>query len=522
VTDKTKLGLRVLGFALVLGVMGDLLLRQVPWGLNALLWTAALGAFIVALGRDRPEMLGSGGYWLLMPILLFGAAFLGRDSTVLALLNVFCIGVALSLWLWRAQGGAVFKSSLVRYGLAAALTSIATTVGAFVALLDVDWKELPGGKTGRTLAVVRGLVLAVPLSVIFGSLFMAADDIFSALVKHVIHVSLTSIVLHLTTTIFAFWITAGYLHGLILWRDQGILNEPAIMLAKLSPDRIPAERHAWLGVTETIVILGSLDAVFLAFVVVQIRYLFGGASLVSVSPGLTYAEYARHGFFALIAVAALSLPVLLAAHWLLHPKIQRAKRVFEALAGIQIVLLFVVMASAVQRMRFYEDEYGLTEARLYPTAFMGWLAVVLVWFALTVLRDRREAFAFGALIAGFLLIAVLHLINPNQLIARVNIARALSGRRFDADYTGKLGADAVPTLVDALHALNRIDRCRVANGILLGHHNDDWRAWNWSRARAAEAIRSNLDDLHRAAGHGEVTAKTARAPTATPCAFVAP
>ena len=141
------------------------------------------------------------------------------------------------------------------------------------------------------------------------------------------------------------------MRGLILWRDQGILNEPAIMLAKLSPDRIPAERHAWLGVTETIVILGALDAVFLAFVVVQIRYLFGGASLVSVSPGLTYAEYARHGFFALIAVAALSLPVLLAAHWLLHPKIQRAKRVFEALAGIQIVLLFVVMASAVQRER---------------------------------------------------------------------------------------------------------------------------------------------------------------------------
>ena len=50
-TDKTKLGLRVLSFALVLGVMGDLLLRQVPWGLNALLWTAALGAFIVALNH---------------------------------------------------------------------------------------------------------------------------------------------------------------------------------------------------------------------------------------------------------------------------------------------------------------------------------------------------------------------------------------------------------------------------------------------------------------------------------------
>jgi hypothetical protein len=99
VTDKTKLGLRVLGFALALGVMGDLLLRQFPWGLNAFLWTAAFGAAIVALGRRRPEVFGPGGHWLLLPVLQFGAAFLGRDSTVLALLNVFSIGVALSLWL---------------------------------------------------------------------------------------------------------------------------------------------------------------------------------------------------------------------------------------------------------------------------------------------------------------------------------------------------------------------------------------------------------------------------------------
>jgi len=180
--DKTKLGLRALSFALALGVMADLLLRQAPWGVNAFLWIAGLGALIVALGRDRPEILGSGGYGLLIPVLLFGSAFLGRDSAVLELLNVFCIGVALSLWLWRAQGGAISKSSLVSYGLAAALTAVATVVGAVVAFLDVDWKQLPGGTTGRTLAVVRGLVLAVPLSLIFGSLFMAADDVFSTLV----------------------------------------------------------------------------------------------------------------------------------------------------------------------------------------------------------------------------------------------------------------------------------------------------------------------------------------------------
>ena len=72
----------------------------------------------------------------------------------------------------------------------------------------------------------------------------------------------------------------------------------------------------------------------------------------------------------------------------------------------QIALLFVIMASAFERMRLYQAEYGLSEQRLYPTAFMGWLAVVFVWFCLTVLRGHRERFAFGAMVAGFLLIAI--------------------------------------------------------------------------------------------------------------------
>jgi hypothetical protein len=34
------------------------------------------------------------------------------------------------------------------------------------------------------------------------------------------------------------------------------------------------------------------------------------------------------------------------------------------------------MASALQRMYLYTQEYGLTELRFYATIFMAWLAVV--------------------------------------------------------------------------------------------------------------------------------------------------
>jgi len=77
------------------------------------------------------------------------------------------------------------------------------------------------------------------------------------------------------------------------------------------------------------VLLGLLDLLFTAFVVVQVRYFFGGSALVHATTGLTYAEYARSGFFALLAVAALVLPFLLMAHWLLRPDNAAGQRLFR-------------------------------------------------------------------------------------------------------------------------------------------------------------------------------------------------
>ncbi len=62
---------------------------------------------------------------------------------------------------------------------------------------------------------------------------------------------------------------------------------------------------------EVTIILGLLDVLFLGFVAVQGSYLFGGDRLIASQADLSYADYARRGFFQLVAVAGLSLPVLL-------------------------------------------------------------------------------------------------------------------------------------------------------------------------------------------------------------------
>ncbi|HEX8130895.1 MAG TPA: DUF4173 domain-containing protein, partial [Pyrinomonadaceae bacterium] len=172
------------------------------------------------------------------------------------------------------------------------------------------------------------------------------------------------------------------------------------------------------------------------------------------------------------------------------------------LAGAQVALLFVIMASAVGRMRLYQSEYGLTELRLYTTAFMLWLGLVFIWFSWTVLvRGRRQLFACGALVAAFVTIGLLHLVNPDAYIVRANAAHARAGRSFDAQYAASLSADAVPALVSALPALSRDERCLVArelsNRWTPGTLDEDWRAWSLARWRARRTVAAHRESLSR-------------------------
>jgi len=485
--SKARLELSVLGTALVMGILADALLRAVPWGLNLLIWMGALSAAITFHARGRAETLSGGGQWLLVVVALFALGLAWHDSPALKILSLFAALTALSLVILRAQGGRVRFAGLVEYALGAAVAGLNAAFGLLPVLLgEAEWKKLLGGRwSQRTMAVVRGVLFALPSLLIFGGLFMGADAVFNNIVRKTFHVNFQQVFTHFFVAAFFAWCVGGYLRGMLWGKEISVIEE----------QRLPCVS---LGIIEVGVALGALDLLFFAFVLVQVRYFFGGSALVQASTGLTYAEYARGGFFELVAVAALLLPLLLLMHWLIARTGPTGERVFRVLAGVQILLLFVIMASAFQRMRLYQAEYGLTEQRLYPTAFMGWLAGVFLWFALTVLSGRRKRFAFGAMVAGFLLIIVLQALNSDAFIARTNLARAKAGRSFDARYATRLSADAVPELVAALPNLNPQDRCTVASGILKRWafpQASDWRAWNWSRARAAQVVRENHASL---------------------------
>ena len=484
----------VLGTGLGLGLLADALLRApgAP-ALNLFLWAAALALAVTLLlvrGGRRPSaeaatLLGVGVF--------FAAVLAWRDSPVLKLLALAATAGVFALPALEAGAAWVSRSGVTRYGLAVAVAAARCALGPLLPLVDVDWAALREGQASNARlrhagAVVRGVVLALPLLLVFGGLFIAADAVFADLVLGLLRIDLERLASHLALVCFFGWVAVGYAYGFVTG-------------TRLPVPRSLADRRPWLGLTEVGIALGLLAALFAAFVAVQFRYLFGGAALVEVTPGLTYAEYARRGFFELVVVVALMLPVLLAADWLLRRERPRDEAVFRALTAVQLVLLVGVLASALHRMRLYLAAYGLTEARFYATSFLLWLTVVLLWFVATVLRGRRRWFAFGALVSAFAVAAALPVLNPDALIVRTNLARAEAGAELDVAYISDLSADAAPAVIAALPRLDEDDRCFVAAGLLRRWGTDvglDWRNWSWSVARARAAVRADEAALRRA------------------------
>lgn len=513
-TEKTRQIVRVIEAALLLGVLGDGLLRAAPWGLNVLIWTAALiVASVVLLPRKRWQALAGVGHWPLISSILSAAAFAWRDSLTLNFLAGTGLLTSLALAAWRARAGRIWLAGISDYMLGILVACANAFFAGFPVLLcDMRWKEITGaGLSGQVKATLRGLVIAAPLLLLFGTLFMSADARFESLVNIVLSLNFDDALGHVFLALALAWIAGGYLRGLLFGREVKIVDGRATFVSANPAENTPTEiislsaatqrakpQPIQLGIVEISVALGLLNLLFLVFVLLQLRYFFGGAYLVQASDGLTFSGYYRRGFFELVTVAALVLPILLIAHWLLRKENPAHERIFRLFAGTQVALLFVIMTSAVRRMLLYQNEYGLTELRLYTTAFMVWLALVFVWSAATILRGRREQFACGALVAGLLIIATLHLMNTDAFIVRVNVAHALAGRAFDADYAASLSADATPALLESLPALSRDCQRVIARRILRrwSHlEGEDWRSWNWSRSESYRIVQREAEEL---------------------------
>jgi hypothetical protein len=229
--------------------------------------------------------------------------------------------------------------------------------------------------------------------------------------------------------------------------------------------------------------VGGLVVLFAGFVAVQATVLFGGSDHVLTTAGLTYAQYARSGFWELIAVTALTIIVAGVAARIAPRTAAIDRLLLRTLLGLLSALTLVIVASALSRMAAYEQAYGFTRQRLLVTACELWLGVILLLILIAGIRLRGQWVPQAALATAVITLLALVVLNPDAFIARQNTARYLETGRIDIDYLTTLSADAVPEL-QSLPEPHRSCALATINNKLANSRRETWLEWNLGRHKA--------------------------------------
>lgn len=461
--DKPAASWGEVGLVLLIGFLGNVALRTTLGGFAA---TVASLLAVVLVGRRvqrRDAYVPLGLVVVLAPWLMI------RSSPALTGATFFAIAVLLVLAAGFSLRGSMFDAQVrqfVSHLLSPMLEWLYGTAMVQRLLRTATAEQ-------RFLPMLRGVVVAVPVVIVFGALLASADEVFASLL---LLDNIPEMVGHLILTA----IIGVFLLGL-LSRAAHVTADSGSSLLNL---RI-------LGPVEVLIILGSVVVLFGAFVLTQVAVAVGGADHVLVTEGLTQAEHARSGFFQLLWVAALSIGLVGAVRAGRELEPEKGVDRFKVLALATLSLTFVIAAVSIQRVLLYIDSFGLWQLRLWGLFGAVTVATAIVVFAISIFGWRNEQSWFPGAMAVLLaaLVLSLNVVNPDALVASYNLDH---GKDIDV---WRLSDDAVPALLEEADTLDVFDR--PIGQILCQRSNRDasygFLEYNWAEVRADSLLDSTCE-----------------------------
>ena len=231
--------------------------------------------------------------WLLLPVAVFGVMTFIRKEPFTLTINYLLTLSVMALLTMTFLGGRWLHYSGSDYvvGMGKLIGSaLARQIITFRAKrrVDADKDEDSPSTLKHSIPVLRGILLTVPILVIFAALLAAADPVFSLRLERISALfRIEKIPEYIFRTsyiaIFAYLFAGIYLHVLTSSQDRQLIGFEKPWL------------KPFLGFTEAAIVIFGVNVLFATFVVIQFRYFFGGQANI-LEEGFTYAEYARRGF----------------------------------------------------------------------------------------------------------------------------------------------------------------------------------------------------------------------------------
>lgn len=465
----------------------DRALLPVAWGLGVLLvnlfWSDGLPGLGITLlvaawygvliwYKGRGELKNRGSRLLTGAIVLLTLTFSIYSNTWFRGWNLIALvvlgGVQLAQWTgmenWSDPSSVPKGLWLVGKG----------TFGYLPASLDTA-KSLKGDR--RVLTLLLGLLLTAPLLVLVVPLLLQADPYF-ALVAEEVADTISRLFGKTIIRVLLGFLTVPLLFGLFYSLRHLEQKECKVVSLPGVDPLLPS------------VILTVMDILYGFFIAVQSAALFGGPAYLERVSGLSYAEYARSGFFQLVFVAGLNLTLVLAAMQF-GRKGEKGQGILKVLSTLLVLMSGVILISAAYRMTLYVSVYGLSFKRFLT--YWGMIMLALLFAAAMGKVWKRDfsffKFAFTIVVAGWL---ALNYCNVDRLVARYNVNAWQNGQSavIDLAYlTHSLSYDALEVVAElpgeAQSKWGRLDVLLEGRRREAVQMASDWRTWSVSAWRAA-------------------------------------
>ena len=377
--------------------------------------------------QQKEFHLKAGSRIYIVIMLLLGISTFLTDNDFIIICNYFGFFMMLPAFLLHNY----YDDSKWKFGKN--LTEIAASIfGAISCMLtpfsdaNAFWKEKKQRENKTVRAVLVGIAIAAPCVLLLGACLADADAIFQNLVERMfsglrIPMNVFQIFLML---LFGFFSAYCGMRFLALHSR----NEEKREIRKLEPI---------IAVTFT----GVLAVMYLIFCGIQIVYLFAGH--MRPLPGMTYASYARSGFFQLLFVSIVNFVMVLVIH-----KYFDHRKVLDLMLLVICACTFVMIASSAYRMILYIDTYHLTFLRVLVLAALAALTFLTIGAVCSLFRTNFPLFRYSMIVVSvvYLTFSFSHV---DYFIASYNLAQIEGdGSNVDWWYLGSMSMDAAPAIAD--------------------------------------------------------------------------
>lgn len=463
------------GVSLIFGILGTALFYKAGIGLNSFVYTLILVVLLILISKRLDVTITKQAVFYFLGVIMLGLSNVLTCSDTLQFLNN--IGILLLLDaslidLFSSKQSTGFIDDIL------SILKLPFKALASFGMIFVDGNRYAKDKkffrNDRFRNILIGCIIAVPILLITTGLLAKADLMYGKITKIMFNwIFYRGFYVIIVEVVFGTLLCYSLLCG--------VTNDTA------DTEKKNIKASSTIGITVSSLVLLS----YFLFCGIQVLYLFAGGLFV-LPEEFTYAEYARQGFFELLAVTCINILLIIICE-----KIFDENKLLKILLTAITACTYIMIISATYRMLLYIGAYHLTFLRLFVLLFLLIDALVLAGVIISLYNKSFPLFKYSVVVIT-LCYVVFSFSRPDYQIAKYLINHS---EKIDSEdiyfLTTDLSYDAAPVVVPLLESQdNYIIRSQKDYYYNLKASNADTkdiREYNYAEARARKIIKQQLN-----------------------------